>query len=144
MTSCRAVVVTAVSALFLGTLVVAPTTAHAAGPLPFAATAPSAPTAVKATPGNTQAVVTWTAPATGGTPITGYTVTSAPGGFTASTTGAKTATVAGLSNGTAYTFTVTATNSVGTGPASTASAPVTPAASPGAPTAVTATSGNAK
>jgi RHS repeat-associated protein len=138
-TAWRAVILTAVSALFLGTLVVAPAVAHAAGP-----TAPGAPTAVKATPGNAQATVTWTAPATGGSPITAYTVTSSPGGFTAATTGAKTATVTGLSNGTAYTFTVTATNIVGTGPASAASAPVTPAASPGAPTGVAATAGNAK
>jgi len=39
-------------------------------------------------------------------------------------------TIAGLTNGTAYTFTVTAANSVGTGPASSASNSVTPAAAP--------------
>ena len=90
-------------------------------------TAPSTPTAVTATPANTQAAVSWTAPASnGGSPITGYTVTAAPGGRTATTTGARTATVAGLTNGTAYTFTVRAVNVAGTSAASLSSAPVTP------------------
>ena len=55
-------------------------------------------------------------------------------------------TVTGLTNGTAYTFTVAAINSVGTGPASAASNSVTPApvvTVPGAPTIGTATAGNA-
>ncbi|HEY5024774.1 MAG TPA: fibronectin type III domain-containing protein, partial [Acidimicrobiales bacterium] len=80
------------------------------------------------------------APASNGSTITGYTVTSSPGGHTCVwTSGPLTCTVSGLTNGTPYTFSVTATNGVGTGPASTASSAVTPAAVPGAPTGVHAT-----
>lgn len=101
-------------------------------PLTYAgstATAPGAPTAVTGTPGNGTVTVGWTAPASnGGSPITGYTVTAAPGGATCTTTGALSCIVNGLANGTPYTFTVKATNVVGTGPASAPSPAVTPMA----------------
>ena len=91
------------------------------------ATVPGAPTAAVADPGDTIASVSWTAPAdTGGAPITRYTATASPGGATCTTTGATTCLFTGLRNGTAYTFTVTATNVAGTSAASTASTRVTP------------------
>jgi uncharacterized protein (TIGR02145 family) len=76
--------------------------------------------------GNAEVSVAFIAPASnGGSAITGYTVTSSPGGFTAS--GASSPlTVTGLTNGIAYTFTVVATNALGNSVASTASAPVVP------------------
>jgi hypothetical protein len=83
-----------------------------------------APTAVTATPGDGFATVSFTAPASNGSPIQWYTVTSSDG-QAASGTGSPIR-VFGLTNGSSYTFTVTATNAAGTGPASSASSSVTP------------------
>ncbi|PYS26575.1 MAG: hypothetical protein DMG11_19395, partial [Acidobacteria bacterium] len=94
-------------------------------------TVPGAPTGVSAIAGSGLASVTFTAPASdGGAAITTYSATAAPGGATG-TCGGPTACailVPGLTNGTSYTFTVKATNSIGIGPASAASNAVTPKA----------------
>jgi hypothetical protein len=81
---------------------------------------PGAPTSVSAEAGNASATVSFTAPTFTGVPpgITGYLVTSSPGGVTA-TGAASPITVTGLTNGTAYTFSVQATNGVQYGPAGT-------------------------
>ncbi len=61
-------------------------------------------------------------------PITGYTVTSTPGGIIATTTGATDVTVTGLTDGTSYKFKVTATNALGTSGSSLSSNSVIPTA----------------
>ena len=71
-----------------------------------ATTVPQAPTIGTATAGIQNASVTFTAGATGGSSITGYTVTSSPGSITG-TGSSSPITVSGLTGGTAYTFTVT-------------------------------------
>lgn len=93
----------------------------------YPGTVPGAPRWATALLGDARAVVEWTPPA-GGNFITGYKVTSSPGGITATTDGATRVAVSGLSNGTSYTFTVTAQNAFGQGPASLPTNPVTPAA----------------
>jgi hypothetical protein len=99
-----------------------------------AAIAPSAPTIGTATAtGSTTANVAFTAPASnGGATITSYTATSSPGGITGtlSQAGSGTITVSGLSGTTSYTFTVTATNSIGTSSVSSASNSITTPAPP--------------
>lgn len=90
-------------------------------------TTPSAPTNLTATPAASGVNLSWTAPNTGGSAITGYTVTSAPPGGSCVVTG-TTASCTGLTPQTTYTFTVVATNAAGNGPAATvqgiAAAPV--------------------
>ncbi|MBL8521415.1 MAG: fibronectin type III domain-containing protein, partial [Betaproteobacteria bacterium] len=103
---------------------------------------PGAPTGVGAAAGPGQATVSFAAPANnGGSPITGYTATC--GTQSASGPGSP-LTVTGLTPGMAVTCTVLATNAIGSGPASTPSAPVTPPTVPGAPTLAALVAGDAQ
>ena len=103
---------------------------------PTPPTAPGAPTGLVVSAGNQQATVRWTAPSDGGRTITRYTVTPYLNGVAQATTAVTgspaptTAVVTGLTNGSSYTFTVAATNSVGAGPESAQSSAVTPNAAP--------------
>ena len=97
---------------------------------PGAATSPGQVARASASAATKQALVSWSEPSGNGSPITGYRITPYIG-TTAQTpveVGPSTTstTVKGLTNGTAYTFTVTAINALGSGPASDASAAVTP------------------
>ena len=109
-------------------------------------TVPGVPTSVSATAGNEQVEVSFNTPTNnGGSAITGYTVTAWEDGGAASAVETGTAspiTVAGLTNGTAYTFTVRAMNDLGDSPESDPSDPVTPRTVPDAPTGVSVAAGN--
>lgn len=130
----------AVVALFLApTLVALP--AYATG------VAPDAPTGVLVTPGDSQLIVSWIAPVNdGGDTITAYTAT-ATDGSSSSTCGwtnlspTLACTISSLTNGTAYTVTVVATNSIGSSGDSIA-ASGTPNVVPGTPTLSSVVSGN--
>ncbi|MEY2424722.1 MAG: hypothetical protein QOI61_294, partial [Actinomycetota bacterium] len=87
---------------------------------------PVAPTAVTATAAYSSALVQWSPPSGGGLPDS-YQVIASPGGAIGTATGqATSAVVGGLTNGTAYSFVVTALNEAGAGPASSPSTAVTP------------------
>jgi uncharacterized repeat protein (TIGR02543 family) len=110
------------------------------------ATVPAAPTGVTATTNSpSKATITLTAPTdNGGSSITEYVVTSSPGGLTCTTSNPTTGCeITGLINGTAYTFTAVAKNSVGSSASSTPSASLTPIGKPSTPTNVVASAGNA-
>jgi mono/diheme cytochrome c family protein len=79
------------------------------------ATVPGAPTGVAGFAAAGQVALSWTAPTSnGGSPLLGYTATASPGGAQcAAVVPNTTCTVSGLTNGTTYTFTVRATNDVG-------------------------------
>ena len=91
-------------------------------------TRPDAPTGVSAVAGNEQATVSFTPPSFQGIPATiiDYRATSTPDGITA-TASSSPITVTGLTNDTAYTFTVAARNELGYGAEGGPSGSVTPA-----------------
>ena len=104
---------------------------------------PGTPTAVA---GDGEVTVTVVSPSSGGTPSS-YLVTASPqvGGVTKTCTvsGALgSCTVTGLANGTAYTFTSTATNGAGTSASSSASSSATPIATPPTVTSINSTTAN--
>jgi hypothetical protein len=127
------------------------TLAPPAPPVPpvVLATVPSAPLIGLVTRGNASAVVRFTAPANGGSAITGFSVrvvnaaNAQVGALRPAAAGATSLTVTGLVNGTAVRFQVQASNAVGTGALSALSAAVTPATVPGAPRIGTASPGAA-
>jgi hypothetical protein len=96
-------------------------------------TAPAVPDAPTAVAGDGQADVSWSAPDDGGSPITGYKVTPYLGSTAQTPTvvsgspAPTSAKITGLTNGSTYTFTVSATNAVGTSGESAPSNAVTPA-----------------
>ena len=89
----------------------------------------NAPTSVSASSGNGEATVSFTLPTYVGKGTATYLVTASPGGATASGSSSP-ITVTGLSNVTAYTFTVTTVSNYGVTKASSASNSVTPVAPP--------------
>jgi len=108
-----------------------------AGTWPRAPTVPGTPTALSGSAGNAQVTLSWTAPAdTGGIAITDYTVQySSDSGstwtaFSRAASATASATVTGLTNGTAYVFRVAAVNAVGAGAYTAASGSVTPGSAP--------------
>ena len=108
-------------------------------------TVPTAPGAASAVPRKSSAQVSFTAATSDpDLPIWRYTVTASPGGATCTTEPGVTpdpltCTVPGLVNGQSYTFSVTARNDAGDGPASGSSSPVTPQGVPDPPVSVAAT-----
>jgi len=106
---------------------------------------PAAPTSLRATAGNTQIALTWSA-VYGAASYNVYRSTAAGGeGTTPIARGVPSASYVdnGLSNGTPYFYVVTAVNGTGEGSRSN-EASATPAPIPAPPTALTATAGNAQ
>jgi|GEM_PF-1437970 len=92
------------------------------GTVPRPVGTPSAPQSVLAQAGNARARLSWTPPVllSGESAITAYTIVSTPGNIT-TTASTSPVIVTGLTNGTAYTFTVRANNSAGAGEIATTS-----------------------
>lgn len=110
--------------------------------MPRAATAPGRVQSVTAVAGYQQVSVSWAAPGDdGGAPVTGYQLTTTPGGQSITVAGeVRTATLTGLSDGTAYWVLVAAVNSAGTGQARMSHRVIPQVTVPGQPTGVTAAS----
>jgi fibronectin type 3 domain-containing protein len=108
-----------------------------------ASTAPAAPTGVIAIAGSGQVQLSWTA-STGATSYQVWDSTGGNFGEAGSPVTGTSATITGLANGTAYTFYVTASNSIGTsGPSNFVSATPMQAVPP-APAGLAALAGNAQ
>ncbi|MEN9710667.1 MAG: hypothetical protein RL441_659, partial [Actinomycetota bacterium] len=137
LTNGKAYTFTLVATDGLGQTAEAPAVTVTPAGLPFVL---AKPTAVF---GKASATVSWSAGDGNGDAITKYTVTSTPGGFTCETSGTS-CVVTGLTNGTEYTFAVTATNTVGTNAASVSSDAVTPGAVPEAPALTSVVAGDHK
>ncbi|MGA9594894.1 MAG: fibronectin type III domain-containing protein [Acidimicrobiia bacterium] len=112
-------------------------------------TDPAITTGVTGTAGNMKVDISWVAPDAGSFPITDYLIQYSDDGgatwhtFNDGVSSATSATVTGLTNGVAYVFQVAAVNSVGAGPYSAQSDPLTPTATaPEAPQNVAGTGGN--
>jgi len=90
------------------------------------------PANVRAVGGNQSATVSWNAPSIGGAPVR-YVVTANTGQSCVATHPQTSCTIAGLTNGTAYTFTVVAENAAGSSAVSVPSTPVTPQPNPTPP-----------
>ena len=108
-------------------------------------TAPGAPSGLTATAGDAQVSLSWQAPGSdGGAAITGYRVYQGTGKKPVASVAGTSATVKGLTDGTTYSFTVTAVNKAGEGPASGAASATPTAATtkPGPPNGLTASPGN--
>jgi hypothetical protein len=122
-------------------------------PTPVATAAPGAPLDVVGVASNNAVTVSWS-PAQSNQPVTSYTVNTLIGGVAVASQAVvpvagslfppTSVFIGGLTNGTTYTFTVSATNASGTSPDSAPSAPVTPPgiAVPAPPTGVSAIPGD--
>lgn len=92
----------------------------------------AAPTNIQASLSGASAFISWDPPTGQRHPITGYTVSSSTGMLRCETV-ATNCRITGLAKGNPYTFTVTARNRYGAGPASTPSSTVTYVTAPDAP-----------